>query len=280
MSHDAAPSPAHGRRVVTAWVALSVVGVLGVIFGLGPHMPPGNVSDQASQQTQTNTVLAVVMTPIFIGVITFFVYAIATFRAKDDDAGDGPYERGNRQLSQLWVGGSVVIVVALAIYGTFELVAADKGIAGVGGGQGSSLIATSPANALQVQVISQQWAFTYRYPQYGDVETTQLVLPVDRAVIFHVTSLDVMHSFWAYQIGVKADAVPGADNVAGVTVKHTGTFDIRCAELCGVWHGNMSAKGSVLSQTAFAAWIARQSTPVPLPAQRPIYYPDPNGRAG
>ncbi len=280
MSHDAGSSPAHGRRIITTWLALSVIGVLAVIFGLGPHMPPGNVSDQAAEQTQTNTVLAVVMTPIFIGVITFFVYAIATFRAKEGDTGDGPYVKGDRQLSQMWVGGSIVIVLALAIYGTFELLAADKGIAGVGGGQGSSPIVTAPANALQVQVIGQQWAFTYRYPQYGDIETVRLVIPVDRPVIFHVTSLDVMHSFWAYQIGVKADAVPGADNVAGVTVDHTGTFDIRCAELCGVWHGNMASKGSVLSQAGFAAWIARQSTPVPLPGRRPVYYPDPNGRAG
>ena len=74
---------------------------------------------------------------------------------------------------------------------------------------------------LQVQVIGQQWQFTYRYPQFGGMETTQLVLPVNRPVAFHVTSLDVIHSFWAYQLAVKADANPGVDNVAYTTTEAT-----------------------------------------------------------
>ena len=67
-----------------------------------------------------------------------------------------------------------------------------------------------------MQVIGQQWEFTYRYPTYGGVETPHLVLPADTLVGLHVTSLDAIHSFWAYQLGVKADANPGVDNVAYV----------------------------------------------------------------
>ena len=54
-----------------------------------------------------------------------------------------------------------------------------------------------------------------------------------------MTSLDVIHSFWAYQLGVKADANPGVDNVAYTTPKQTGRFTVRCNELCGIWHGAM-----------------------------------------
>jgi hypothetical protein len=61
---------------------------------------------------------------------------------------------------------------------------------------------------LPIQVIAQQWKFTYRYPTFGGFETRQLVLPDDTTIAFHVTSLDVIHSFWAYQLGVKADANP------------------------------------------------------------------------
>jgi cytochrome c oxidase subunit II len=102
-------------------------------------------------------------------------------------------------------------------------------------------------------------------------------------VIFHVTSLDVIHSFWAYQLGVKADAVPGAENLVGTTAKHTGSFDIRCAELCGVWHGHMYAKGYILSAGDFAAWIAKQRRATQIKALPPYdhtYYPDPTRRAG
>jgi cytochrome c oxidase subunit 2 len=105
-----------------------------------------------------------------------------------------------------------------------------------------------------VQVIGQQWAFTYRYPQFGRMESTELVLPLGTPVTFHVTSLDVIHSFWAYQLGVKADANPNVDNVAYTKPEHTGGFTVRCAELCGLWHGAMSDYGRVVSVAAFQAW--------------------------
>jgi len=273
----------HARRIIALWVALSVIGVLAIIFLLEPHMPPGNVTQQAADQTRTNTIIAAVMTPIAIGVLTFFIYAIVVFRARPED-GDGPHVKGNERVQRLWVLATLVIVMVLAIFGTTELLGTDQGIAGVGGGQGPTPIAATPSGALDVQVISQQWAFTYRFPQYGNFETTELAIPVGRPVMFHVTSLDVVHSFWAYQLGVKVDAVNGADNVAGVTADHTGTFDIRCSELCGLWHGEMSSKGQVLSQADFATWITQQRAGSAgvrgLPVQNPTYFPGPVKRAG
>ncbi len=56
------------------------------------------------------------------------------------------------------------------------------------------------------------------------------MLPEHTLVVFHVTSLDVVHSFWAYQLGVKADANPGTDNIAYVTTKGPLVFNVRCAE--------------------------------------------------
>ena len=99
---------------------------------------------------------------------------------------------------------------------------------------------------LPVQVIGQQWKFTYRYPTYGGFETTELVIPDDTTIAFHVTSLDVIHSFWAYQLGVKADANPAQDNVAFTTTDQLGKFTVRCSELCGIWHGAMYNSGVVV----------------------------------
>ena len=92
-------------------------------------------------------------------------------------------------------------------------------------------------------MIAQQWEFTYRYPTYGGVETPHLVLPANTLIELHVTSLDVIHSFWAYQLGVKADANPGVDNVAYVRRRGRGRSTIHCAELCGLWHGYMFDTG-------------------------------------
>ena len=57
----------------------------------------------------------------------------------------------------------------------------------------------------------------------------------------------MIHSFWAYQLGVKADANPGVDNIAYVTTKGPLTFNVHCAELCGVWHGYMFDTGKVVA---------------------------------
>jgi cytochrome c oxidase subunit 2 len=138
---------------------------------------------------------------------------------------------------------------------------------------------------LPVQVIAQQWEFTYRYPTYGGVEVPHLVLPADTLIRLHVTSLDAIHSFWAYQLGVKADANPGVDNVVYVTTKGPLQFDIHCAELCGLWHGYMFDTGHVVDASTFKGWIKRQQTyfqPVMryLPPYATSYLPDPTKRAG
>jgi len=73
-----------------------------------------------------------------------------------------------------------------------------------------------------------------------------------------VTSLDVVHSFWAVELCVKADANPGVDNVTYVETKSPTTFHVRCAELCGLWHGYMFNNGRVVDSAQFDSWAAQQ----------------------
>ena len=160
-------------------------------------------------------------TPVVVGVLLYFGWALAFWRQKPGDETDAAPLHGNTKVQATWIIGTAAIVLSLAVYGTVELIAP----AGAGAGQGpqpifkngmpadASLTSWTPNsnNILQVQVIGQQWAWTYRYPQFGGFETTQLVLPVDQPVQFNVTSLDVIHSFWAYTLGVKADANPGRE---------------------------------------------------------------------
>jgi cytochrome c oxidase subunit II len=80
------------------------------------------------------------------------------------------------------------------------------------------------------------------------------MLPINKPIQFNVTSLDVIHSFWAYQLGVKADANPGVNNVAYTTPIQLGTVTVRCAELCGLWHGAMFDYGHVVTDAAFETW--------------------------
>jgi len=173
-------------------------------------------------------------------------------------------------------------VLFLAIFGTTELLADN----GSGSGSGPNPVAKPSGVLMPVQVIGQQWEFTYRYPTYGGVETPHLYLPANTLIRLHVTSIDVIHSFWAVNLGVKADANPGTDNVVYVETKNPLKLNIRCAELCGLWHGYMfDEQGRVVSPAAFAAWIKRQQVlygPIvkDLPPYSTTYSPEPTLRAG
>ncbi|HXD59362.1 MAG TPA: cytochrome c oxidase subunit II [Thermoleophilaceae bacterium] len=279
-----AAEPQHGRRLVIAWAVLSAAAVPLVVLVIGPHIPPGSLSAESHDQHEINILLAALATPVLLGIWTSLIYVVTAFRLRGDAIVDGPPLRGQPGLQILWVVATAVVVLSLAVLGTAELLGSSKG---AGGGQGPDPLAVPKGakSALQVQVIGQQWAWTFRYPGYGGVETPQLSLPAGRLVELHVTSLDVSHSFWAIQLGVKADAIPGSDNVAFVTAHHTGSFEIRCAELCGLWHGHMHNTGAVMTPAAFTTWIRGQqleNAPATktLPPYSKHYFPEPYRRAG
>jgi cytochrome c oxidase subunit 2 len=277
--------PRHFRNVVVLWLLATVIVTPIVIWVIGPGLPPGNGTVESHGQVVDNTVLLAVATPIALAVLVYFAYALWAFRERDTRVIlDGPAVRGNSSVQFWWLLTTTTVVLFLAAYGTVRLLAD-----GSGGGQGPNPIAT-PAAAktdppLQVQVIAQQWQFLYRFPGYGGVETQQIELPANTLVEFHVTSLDVIHSFWAYELGVKADANPGEDNVAYVTTRGPLTFHVRCGELCGVWHGYMFNHGAVVSRADFASWISEQRR-LYAPATKNLepysktYFPEPQRRGG
>jgi cytochrome c oxidase subunit II len=266
------------------WLASEAVATPLIVLVLGPHLPPGDMTSEASEQTSANIVMTAVCAPIVLLIVIYFAYALVVFRARGAAIEDGAPVRGHGPTQMLWLVLTSATVLALAVWGSLVLVVSAHG---AGGGQGSSPVDLPPhaKQALQVQVIGQQWNWTYRFPQTGGLETDQLELPADTLVEFHVTSLDVTHSFWAYELGVKADAVPGTDNIAFVHTHRTGSFSIRCAELCGLWHGHMYQTGHVVSRPDWMTWlsgeqVANKLNQKYLPSYGPYYFPDPLRRSG
>ena len=253
--------PRHALRMLAIWLPLALVADLVTWFVWYPHMPPGDMSQSAHDQQFDIAILAVTGIPVVIAVLLYFIYAMVVWRAKPGDERDGAPIHGNTKVAAAWITATSLIVMWMFAFGTYELVVP----AGAGSGEGpspvwnlagktSSTWTPGSNNMLQVQAIGQQWTWTFRYPQFGGMESSTLYLPVNTPITFHVTSLDVIHSFWAYQLGVKADANPGVDNVAYTTVKQTGSFSVRCNELCGIWHGAMFTYGNVVSPSAFQSW--------------------------
>ncbi|MDQ1550880.1 MAG: cytochrome c oxidase subunit [Actinomycetota bacterium] len=278
-------NPRHGRRIFAIWFVLAAIATPLVVLVGGPHLPPQQATVQAQHQQQINTILAGVVTPIWLAIAVYSFYALVTWRSRESEAGsDGALLRGNRKVVTWWIVANVIIVSSVVAYGTYDWI--GPGV-GSGSAQGPAPLARPKgATPLEVQVIAQQWQFTFRYPSYGGIETPELMIPEDRYVEFHVTSLDVVHSFWAVSLGVKADAVGGADNIVYVRADKPGPFRVQCSELCGLYHGQMyQVTSAVLTEAGFEQWIARQQQTYGgivshLPPYAHVYSPAPDNLAG
>ena len=154
----------HFRRIVLLWLLASVIMVPVVVFVLGPGLPPGNGSVEASGQVTDNIVLLALATPVALGVLVYLGYVLWAFRERTPEVVvDGPPIRGNSSVQFWWLIVTTTLVLFLAGYGTIRLLAD-----GSGGGQGPNPLATPSVPAggsrLVVQVVAQQWQFNYRFP--------------------------------------------------------------------------------------------------------------------
>jgi cytochrome c oxidase subunit 2 len=276
---EAINEPNHTVRFAIVWIVGTLIALPLVIWVIGPLLGAGNGSEQSAGQGTDYTVLAALATPVLTLVMLYLVYAILFFRQPKGGALEGPAVRGHARVQTVWIVVTSLMVLAVAVFGTVRLESDN----GAGSGSGPSPLTVPKGPKLPVQVIAQQWLFTYRYPTYGGVETTELVLPANQMVEFHVTSLDVIHDFWAYKLGVKADANPGVDNIAFAKPTELENFTVRCAELCGIWHGYMSNAGRVVTPAAFTTWIHEQQTRLApatkvLPKYSTTYLPEPTRR--
>jgi cytochrome c oxidase subunit 2 len=176
---------------------------------------------------------------IFSLVSAVIVFSAWKWRVSPDDDADGPPIHGHTGLEILWTAVPAVLVIAIGIVSAVVL--AKNGEAG--------------PKPLEVNVIGQQFTWKFVYPEYGNKESGELVLPVGQEARFTETSVDVIHSFWVPEFGQKMDAVPGIKTSILVTPKNTGEFAVVCAELCGLGHATMRAKARVVSQAEFDKWV-------------------------
>jgi len=119
-----------------------------------------------------------------------------------------------------------------------------------------------------VRITSQQWAWSFVHPgpdglldTEDDIKTVdELHVEVDKTYHFELESRDVLHSFSVPVWRIKQDAVPGRVITGWFEPTGTGTYDIQCAEICGIGHGIMAGRVVVETAEQHKAWVARTST--------------------
>jgi cytochrome c oxidase subunit 2 len=220
-----------------------VASVIGVAIALAIDWFPAAASSKSGEIDTLYDVLLIVSVPIFVLVMTAALYSVVKFRARPGDMSDGAPIHGNTRLEVIWVAVPTIIVSVLAAYAWIVL---------------NDVEAKQP-NEMHVRVIGQQFAWHFQYlDEPGKPTMDTLYLPKDTPVKFDVVTRDVIHSFWVPSFRLKTDTVPGLTTHIRVTPNKFGTFDVVCAELCGLGHSTMRQSAHVVTKPAFDAWLKRQ----------------------
>jgi len=211
------------------WIVTAVLGVLALISILWWVWAPitsimPEAVDKAQQIDALFRFLAASGTALFIFVCGYIVYFSLAFRrhAGTPDDAVGIQIHDNNKLEAWWTIVPTVFVVIMAIFSLRIWYG----------------IEIAPANTLVVEAIGHQWYYTFRYPNVNG-EVKEMHLPLGQAVTLHVTSSDVIHSFWIPSMRLKADMVPGLINTLEFTPTRVGKYEIICTEFCGLFHGEM-----------------------------------------
>ncbi len=209
---------------------------------------------------------------VFSAVVLFMAYCVFRFRHKEGVKAH--YEPESKRL-ETWltvvtaVGVAAMLAPGLYVWAQFVSV---------------------PDDATDVEVIAQQWQWSFRLPgadgKLGTsdsrlvsaenplgvnpddpngqddviVEAADLHLPVGKPVKMLLRSIDVLHDFYVPEFRAKMDMIPGSVTYFWFTPTRAGTFEVLCAELCGTGHGFM--RGIVMVDTAenYQAWLQEQAT--------------------
>jgi cytochrome c oxidase subunit 2 len=195
------------------------------------------------------------------GVITWglILYAVFRFRRRSDD--EIPVQtRYNLPIEIFYTVAPIMMVI---VFFFFTVQEQDRVLKDV----------KNPDNT--ITVVGQQWSWTFNYNYdagYNDFKGKRVGSPVvyesgtpadpptlwlvkDETVEVHLYSPDVIHSFWVPAFLFKMDVFPGRDNHYTFTPNRIGTFEGRCAELCGVYHSRMLFKVKVVDQAAYDAHL-------------------------
>ena len=111
-----------------------------------------------------------------------------------------------------------------------------------------------PDNALEVNVVAQQWSWQFLYKS-GKTSTNEFWVPVNQPIKLIMASKDVIHSFYIPTMRIKQDVVPGRYTALWFESEKLGNFQVFCAEYCGTAHSAMMAKIHVVTLPEYEKWL-------------------------
>lgn len=231
---------------------------------------PVEASAHAAGIDQIIVVVHWLMAVLFVGWGLFFIYTLIRFRAGANPRAN--YHGIRATWSKYVEGGVLAAEIVVLVFLAMPAWAAR-------------VTAFPPEHeSVVVRVVAEQFAWNIHYPgpdgKFGrtdvklvsaanplgldrsdadakdDITTiNQLNLPVNKPVIVHLSSKDVIHSFALPQMRVKQDAIPGIVHNLWFTPTMTGEWEIACSQLCGLGHYRMRGFYTIQSDGDFEAFL-------------------------
>jgi cytochrome c oxidase subunit 2 len=233
------------RHTIPLLIIAIVIGGITAAVALFIDWVPEQAAEQAARVDNLMWFVIWSSVVIFTLVATVVVYAAFRFRAKPGDESDGPPTHGNTTLEIVWTVVPTVLLAVVAVW-AYLVLADNEALA---------------KDRVVINVTAQQFAWEFYYPG-GQVGSGDLHVPVNRQVELKMRSKDVIHDFYVVQFRVKEDIVPGITTNLVFNPNKIGTYQVICAELCGVGHGIMRSRIIVQSQEDYDAWLAQSAAKV------------------
>jgi cytochrome c oxidase subunit 2 len=238
------------------FVVVGILVILTTILAYVGMESAGLMPVQASLQAESIDWLwnleVVVIAFLFSLIVVPLTYSLVVFRRRKGDTTDAAHVEGNTTLEITWTVIPLITVVVFAYLGSYSLADTQR---------------VAP-DAMVVKVTGLQWSWKFQYPDLG-ITTTELYLPVNKAVVLQMESTDVLHSFWVPEFRIKQDVVPGRITEYRVIPILEGNFKVRCAEICGTSHAYMESPVVVVQETDFESWVAARQAEAATAAQTP-----------
>ena len=234
------------RRLSLALLAAVLIALVSVAAaaannGLAPVTPE---SPNAHAIRQTYWVILGVTGVIFVLVEAALILFVVRFRSR----GRGRTQEGAQihGATRLEAASTIVPVLILAGIAAFVFVKLP------------TIKDVPPASAgsrLHIRVEGHQYYWQFVYPG-GQVAVRRMVVPVGQVVTLDVVSPDVIHSWWVPALGGKIDAIPGRTNHTWFKAQRTGSYEVRCAELCALEHAHMTGFVDVVPASTYRRFLA------------------------
>jgi cytochrome c oxidase subunit II len=254
-------------------LSLAVAGVALALFAgsaAGSVLGPREGASPNADDIRTAYWVAIVIAAVLIvAVHAFLIAALVRFRArrgrtpKRFTAGARAFVRPTAPLAAIAVGlfvfGIVMMTKARDVQAT-----GSEGLGARGDllAQVNGLSVPPGAKPLNINVVGQRWLWRFEYPggRPGDriFSYGELVVPVDTAVLLHVSSIDVTHRWFVPPLGGQVDAIPGHEAETWFQAEEVGTYHGQSTAFSGSGYPTMRAWVRVVEPDEYEAFIERK----------------------